>query len=153
MMPIIQQYLMTPKVKKILQTKPDEDGFSLIELVVVVAVLAILAAIGIPAFNGVIERAEVAVAMAHLVNATKECQIKIASYESNPTYTLPQNTSNFQYPDSGNDGECLSPSTGNILTAAKARSGQAVSDYNLNINVVTGEKSVERTPPSFVVWE
>ena len=153
MMPIIQQYLMTPKVKKILQTKPGEEGFSLIELVVVVAVLAILAAIGIPAFNGVIERAEVAVAMAHLVNATKECQIKIASYESNPTYTVPQNTSSFQYPDSGNDGECLSPSTGNILIAAKARSGQAVSDYNLNINVATGEKSGERTPPSFVVWE
>ena len=152
-MPIIQQYLMSPKVKKILQRKGGEEGFSLIELVVVVAVLSILAAIGIPSFIEMIERAEIAVAMSHLVNAAKECQIAIASNESNPTYKLPTNTANFQYPDSGDDGFCLSPSTGNIFTAARTKYGQAVADFHLDINLLTGEKTSGGAVPAFVNWE
>ena len=130
-----------------------KNGFSLIELVVVVAVLAILAAIAIPSFNGIIERAAVVAAMTNLINATKECQVSIASLEANPSYRIPPNTSRFQYPDSGDNGICRSPNTGNILTAARFEPGQGVSTYNLNINVVTGEKSTERAVPSYVNWE
>ena len=37
----LQAYLNSPKARKTLSKKPGEEGFSLIELVVVVAVLAI----------------------------------------------------------------------------------------------------------------
>ena len=43
----LQAYLATPKIQRVLKTRPGEEGFSLIELVVVVAVLAILSAIAI----------------------------------------------------------------------------------------------------------
>ena len=135
--------------KKILK----KNGFTLIELVIVILILIILAAISIPSFLYIIEKAEVEVAKRNLLDAFLECQIKIAEGETNPRYTIPPNTNKFQYPDSGTDGECFSPSSGNILTAARTAYGQSVSDYNLNINVVTGKKSTERNVPNNIIWE
>ena len=134
----------------------ESKGFSLVELVVVIAILAILSVVAIPSFIGVMEWAETVIAMYNLNNAYKECQINLSSNNTNAntiTYAIPSNTSRFQYPDSGDDGVCLSPSTGNILTAARAAYGQTVSTFNLNINLKTGEKSTERAVPSWVNWE
>ena len=135
--------------KKILK----KNGFTLIELVIVILIMIILAVTCIPAFLNIIEKAEVETAKRNLLDAFLECQIKIAEGETNPRYKIPPNTNKFQYPDSGRDGECLSPSSGNILTAARTAYGQRVSDYNLNINVVTGEKSTERDVPDNIIWE
>ena len=52
-MTILQNYLKSKRVQKALTTKPGEEGFSLVELVVVIAVLAILSAVAIPAFTNV----------------------------------------------------------------------------------------------------
>ena len=52
-MTILENYLKSKKVQKVLSSKPGEEGFSLVELVVVIAVLAILSAVAIPAFVGV----------------------------------------------------------------------------------------------------
>ena len=54
---------MKTKIKK------PKDGFTLVELVVVIAVLSILSAVAIPAFTGVILRARQAAAIAY-VDAT-----------------------------------------------------------------------------------
>ena len=51
-MTILDIYLKNQKVQT-LATKPGEEGFSLVELVVVIAVLAILSAVAVPAFVGV----------------------------------------------------------------------------------------------------
>ena len=51
-MTLLENFLKS-KSSKTLSTKPGEEGFSLIEPVVVIAVLAILSAVAIPAFNGV----------------------------------------------------------------------------------------------------
>ena len=72
-MTILQNYLKTKRVQKALSTKPGEEGFSLIELVVVIAVLAILSAVAIPAFNGVQANARASAAKNGLVNIVKEC--------------------------------------------------------------------------------
>ena len=44
-MSLIQAYLASPTARRVLSRKPGEKGFSLIELVVVIAVLAVLTAI------------------------------------------------------------------------------------------------------------
>ena len=53
--------------------KGSEKGFSLIELVVVVAVLAVLSAIAIPSFFGIIKSAKIANAKTNLIYIIQEC--------------------------------------------------------------------------------
>ena len=131
----------------------NQEGFTLVELIVVIVILLILGSISIPSFLNIIEKVEAHGAQLNLINAFEECYTKILFGEQNPTYSIPPNTNRFQYPDSGKDGYCLSPSSGNILTAARTAYGQRVSTYNLNINVVTGAKSTERSVPSWINWK
>ena len=149
---IIQNLL---RVEGTINPKKSE-GFSLVELVVVIAVLAILGAVAIPSFRGIMEWAATVIAMYNLNNAHKQCYTNLSMNPTDRntiTYVIPNNTSRFQYPDSGDDGVCLSPESGNILTAARTAYGQRVSTFNLNINVVTGEKSTERAVPNWVNWK
>ena len=80
----LQAYLNSPKARKALSTKPGEEGFSLIELVIVVAVLAALSAIAIPAFVNISEKARATAAMSTLATVVKECAVKNAE---NPSAT------------------------------------------------------------------
>ncbi len=75
-MTLLENFLKTKKVQKALNTKPGEEGFSLVELVVVIAVLAILSAVAVPAFVGVQANARASAAKNGLVNGIKECVVR-----------------------------------------------------------------------------
>ena len=75
-MSFLKSYLENKKVRKVLAKKPGDEGFSLVELVVVIAVLAILSAVAIPAFQGVQERAKTSAVKNGLTNGIKECIVK-----------------------------------------------------------------------------
>ena len=77
-MHFLDNYLKSKRVQKALTTKPGEEGFSLIELVIVIAVLAILSAVAIPAFNNVQNNAKASAVQNGLVNGLKECAVKDA---------------------------------------------------------------------------
>ncbi len=81
-MTILESYLKNKRVQKTLTTKPGEEGFSLVELVVVIAVLAILSAVAIPAFVGVQANARAAAVKNGLVNGVKECVVRKADNKS-----------------------------------------------------------------------
>jgi len=73
-MTLLQAYLSNPRTRRALSKKPGQTGFSLIELVVVIAVLAVLVAIALPNFLGVSDDASVRSAQQAVINALKECQ-------------------------------------------------------------------------------
>ncbi len=140
--------------------KNGQIGFSSNEMVVVLACIGILATISIPLMTPVIEIAEALIAEKYLLAAVKECQMGLISGEENPLYSLPPqhiglgfiSTRRYLFYNYGDDGFCLSPSSGNILTAARTTQNQILSIYDLSINVVTGEKSTEGDLPSWLDW-
>ena len=72
-MDILRAYLSQKSIQKTLNKRPGDKGFSLVELVVVIAVLAILSAIAIPAFTQIQVRARTSAVKNGLVNGIKEC--------------------------------------------------------------------------------
>ena len=85
-MTTFENYLKSKRVQKALTTKPGEEGFSLVELVVVIAVLAILSAVAIPAFNNVQDNAKASAVQNGLVNGLKECAVRDAENETDLTF-------------------------------------------------------------------
>ena len=87
----LQAYLNSPRARRALSKKPGEDGFSLIELVVVVAVLAVLSAIAIPSFTNISGKARATAAANTLATMAKECAAKIADtgVGVNATFQIP----------------------------------------------------------------
>ena len=85
-MTILENFLKTKRVQKALSTKPGEEGFSLVELVIVIAVLAILSAVAIPAFNNVQDNAKASAVQNGLVNGLKECAVRDAENESDLSF-------------------------------------------------------------------
>lgn len=84
-MTLLQSYLNSSRAKRVLSKKPGEEGFSLIELVVVVAVLAILSAIAIPSFTSISIKAQASAAANTVATVAKECAVKFANGETSPS--------------------------------------------------------------------
>ena len=130
-------------------------GFSLIELVIVIAVLAILSAIGIPPFLGVREKAADQLVKVSMINSWKECKIGISLGEEVATFTadLGLNSTNgfydfyqqYDYIPRKDGyipptiiGNCIGPLGAHRIGVKKVKGNNAGGELWLNLS--TGEK-------------
>ena len=83
----------------LLSSNKINKGFSLIELVIVIAVLAILSVIAIPTFLGIREKAADTLVKVSMINSWKECQSGISLEDETSTFTadLGLNSTNGYY--------------------------------------------------------
>tara|TARA_Y100001968_G_C19029612_1_gene559156 strand:- start:13 stop:459 length:447 start_codon:yes stop_codon:yes gene_type:complete len=136
-------------------SKVEKNGFSLVELVVVISVLSVLSSIALSIFNTFKEKAADTLVRVSLLNTFKECKTSIILGEENPTFTLDlglNSTNGFyqfyqQYDYIPNDDGSIPPTVlGNCIgPLGPHRIGvKKVKGINKNgelwINLDTGEK-------------
>lgn len=88
------------------------SGFTIIELLVVIVVIGILAAITVVSYIGITNRAIIVSIQSDLTNASQQLKIYQTSYGSYPT-TMVSNCPTAPTPDTN---YCLKPSSGNTFT-------------------------------------
>ena len=127
-------YLNSKKTQKVLRSKPGDEGFSLVELVIVIAVLAILSAVAIPAFQGVQARAKTSAVKNGLVNGVKECVVS-SSLDMGETFDVSKafagQYTSYTVSRNNNENTCYK-------AYATAASGSGLPNFWIEYNPTTG---------------
>ena len=92
---------------KKLRAKKETNGFTLIELMIVVAILGVLTAVGLPELSKAQEKSKDAAALATLANAAKECSLSLIMNGDGSDYTA----GNFKAGANAVTGTCAMSTT------------------------------------------
>lgn len=114
---------MIKMMNKIEQLKLSEDGFTLIEMMIVVAIIAILTAIALPKFNESLAMANTSRVQADL----QSLDTAIAMYKVQNN-RAPQDISDLEYIDVEN----IKAPTGDVYVNGVLNSNETGENYSLN---------------------
>jgi prepilin-type N-terminal cleavage/methylation domain-containing protein len=137
-----------------------QNGYSINEMVIVIAIIGILASILVPSFRPAVEFIEVLMAEKYLLKAAQECKIGLINGELSPVYSKPENEislgvfkeNKFSFSYTGVGGECAPEYGGNELKVSRKNTNSGNIIYSLIINVVTAEKTSDGSLPNWLDW-
>ena len=137
-----------------------KNGYSINEMVIVIAIIGILASILVPSFRPAVEFIEVLMAEKYLLKAAQECKIGLINGELSPVYSKPENEislgvfkeNKFSFSHTGVGGECAPEYGGNELKVSRKNTNSGNVIYSLIINVATAEKISEGSLPNWLDW-
>ena len=137
-----------------------KNGYSINEMVIILAIIGILASILVPSFRPAVEFIEVLMAEKYLLRAAQECEIGLINGELSPVYSEPENEislgvfkeNKFSFSYSGVGGECAPEYGGNELKVSRENTNSGNIIYSLIINLVTAEKTSEGSLPNWLDW-
>lgn len=101
-------------------SQPSRQGFTIVELLIVIVIIGILAAITVVAYTGISQQAGVVGLKSDLKNASTQlsiAKIKTGTYPSDDSGIKKSESTDFQYTFTGSD-YCLSASSSQTGTAA-----------------------------------
>ena len=111
------------------------NGFTLIELMVVVAIVGILSAVGLPQLTKAQDKAKDAAATATLTNAAKECSLSLILNGDDSDYT----EANFTVNDTAVDGDCeiTTATDGSVTSPTLSVTSETGTDLEIEFNGTT----------------
>jgi prepilin-type N-terminal cleavage/methylation domain-containing protein len=150
----LRNFLLSSRTQRVLSTKPGDDGFSLIELVVVIAILGILIAIALPNFLNVQKDAKINQAKNALATIVKECSVKeVRTGSANvgvsngtgaaaPVTTAAANLNDYSlFTTSAVNVSLLSSSANSCYSAAAKNDSGKLPDFWITFDSATGQTS------------
>lgn len=111
-----------------------QNGFTLIELMVVVAIVGILSGVGLPQLLKAQDKAKDAAAVATLTNAAKECSLLLVTEGDGTNFDADQ------YEAGGNtvEGTCAAGSDGELTLVSASGDGSKEASVTFDIGGIPG---------------
>ena len=150
-MNLFEIFLKSKKVQKTLITKPGEEGFSLVELVVVIAVLAVLSAVAVPAFVGVTANARASAVKNGLVNGVKECVVRDADNQTTKYADVQSFAGNYSGYIVAKDASAYDDSCYSAKATPETSKSKTEAVFSIALNSSTGVVSKTCVNPTGVI--
>ena len=127
---LLQTALLRAQAKK----KANKNGFTLIELMVVVAIVGVLSSVGLPQLLKAQDKAKDSAAIATLTNAAKECSLLLV------TEGVGTNFDNTQYTAGGNtvSGTCQANASDTLTIFSASGDGTKVASVSFDVGGIPG---------------
>ena len=96
----------------------NNKGFSLVELIVVIAIMAILAAVAIPTFSSFITKAQDSSNVQEIADLTYAAELACMEYGVNVTYAIADDNKSVTLTFSGDDADAAADAAEQVGTVA-----------------------------------